>query len=138
MDKECEEILVKSFFMKNIQERFLFELFSSKKRKIAIGRLSHSYKDILHDKYMMEVQKPNTDFNEIAKSLKKYGSEDFCYSISLNPEIDGKYLPLLTALEKSVGFGLPSIISCVPGKLAYFEAEQEFGAPPRFILKKNM
>jgi hypothetical protein len=32
---------------------------------------------------------------------------------------------------------MPSIVSCIPGKLAYFEAEQENGPPPRFILKRN-
>jgi len=137
MDKECEETLVRSFFIKSIQERFLFELSSPKKRKAAIGRLSHRYRDTMNEKYMIEIPKPNNDYKEIEKILKKYGAEDFCYSISLNTEIDEKRLLLINALEKAVGFGLPSIISCIPGKLAYFESEQEYGAPPRFILKKN-
>ncbi|WP_167315842.1 hypothetical protein [Exiguobacterium artemiae] len=39
-------------------------------------------------------------------------------------------------LEHAVGFGFSSIISCIPGELAYFETEQSFGAPPRYLLKK--
>lgn len=137
MDKECEEFIVRTFFKKNFQERVLFELLSPKRRKNAIGRLSHNWKNMLNEKYMMEVQKPNSDFIQIAELLKKHGAEDICYSISFCEEIDGKYLPLLKALESAVGFGLPSIISCKPGELAYFESEQEYAAPPRLILKRN-
>jgi hypothetical protein len=46
-------------------------------------------------------------------------------------------MSLTSALEVAVGEGFPSIISCVPGKLAYLEAEQSLGPPPRFILKRK-
>jgi hypothetical protein len=68
--------------------------------------------------------------------LKNHGAGESCYSISDSEEIDGKELPLLTALEKAVGYGMPSIVSCIPGKLSFFEAEQDYGPPPRFILKR--
>jgi hypothetical protein len=44
---------------------------------------------------------------------------------------------LLTAMEHAVEYGFPSIVSCIPNKLAYFEAEQVYGAPPRYILKRT-
>lgn len=69
--------------------------------------------------------------------LTKLGAEDYCYAISSNEEIDGKHLPLNYALEQAVGYGMPSFISCIPNKLAYFESEQGFGPPKRFILKND-
>lgn len=59
------------------------------------------------------------------------------FNISWSDTIDGKDLPLMRVLEKAIGLGMPSIISCIPGKLAYFEAEQEVGSLPRFILKRD-
>jgi hypothetical protein len=56
--------------------------------------------------------------------------------VSWSEAIDGKELPLLAALENAVGFGMPTIISCIPGKLAFFEAEQEVLPSHRFILKR--
>lgn len=137
MDKQLEEIIVKSFFNKRLQDRVLFELTSTKKRKDAIGRLSHNYMDVLNDKYMMEIPKPNNNSNEIVEFLKKYGAGNTCYVISYYGDIDGKHLPLSYALEKAVGFGMPSLILCIPNKLAYLECEQVYGSPPRYILKKD-
>jgi hypothetical protein len=137
MNKEIEEIIVKSFFTKRLQDRVLFELFSKKdKRQDALDRLCHNYRTTLRKEYMIEIPKPNSDYEEIAELLKRYGAGDTCYSISWSETIDGKELPLLAALEKAVGYGMPSIISCIPGKLAFFEAEQEVLPSPRFILKR--
>jgi len=42
---------------------------------------------------------------------------------------------LSEALEQCVGRGMPNILICIPNQHAYFEAEQEVGPPPRFIIK---
>ncbi|MDQ0201977.1 hypothetical protein [Neobacillus ginsengisoli] len=136
MNKEIEEIIVKSFFNKRIRQRVLFELSTQNKRRHALHRLCHNYFETLRNEYMIEIPKPNSDPQEIVKIMKKYGAEDSCYSISLNEDIDGKELPLLTAIEEAVGYGMPSIVSCIPGKLVYFETELVSGSPPRFILKR--
>ncbi len=136
MDKVIEECIVKSYFIKNRQDRILHEL-NSEKRNRAIWRLSHNYLDYLKQNCLIEISRPNSDYLEIARILKNHGAGDLCYVLSINTEIDGKHLNLLEALEKAVGFGLPSIVSCIPGKLAYFEAEQEYGAPPRYLLKND-
>jgi hypothetical protein len=137
MNKEIEEIIVKSFFTKRLQDRVLFELFSKKdKRHDALSRLCHNYRTTLRKEYMIQIPKPNSDPEAIAKMLKSHGAGDTCYVISFSEIIDGKELPLSTALEEAVGLGMPSIVSCIPGKLAYFEAEQEVLPSPRFILKR--
>jgi hypothetical protein len=37
----------------------------------------------------------------------------------------GREMDLLEALEDTVGGGMGTIISCVPGELAYFESEEQ-------------
>jgi len=137
LNKEIEKIIVKSFFAKRIQDRVLFELSSAKKRKDALSRLCHTYRTTLKEDYMITIEKPNSDPAEIVSLLKKNGAGDTCYVISWDEEMDGKELPLLTALENAVGMGMPSIVSCIPNKLAYFQAEQEVLPSPRFMLQRK-
>jgi hypothetical protein len=61
------------------------------------------------------------------------GAGDTCHVISESPAIDGSRLPLPEALGVVVGFGLGTLLSCVPGKLAYFEGE---GPSDRCILAR--
>lgn len=61
MKKEMEELLVKSFFEKNVQERVLHELATPKKRDHALNRLCHEYQKMLKGKYLIEIPPPNSD-----------------------------------------------------------------------------
>ena len=137
MDRECEEKIVRTFFVKRLQSRVMFELSSSHKRIDALGRLCHVSEKTLINKYMIEIPKPNSDYLEIVNLLKKYSADKLSYCISLNNDIDGKYLPTTIALENAVNFGMASLISCIPNKLAYFQEEQSYGSPRRFILYKD-
>lgn len=137
MDKEHEEVLVRNFLNKRIQDRFFYELGSVKKRVNALSRLCHKYQEVFVMEHLIEIPAPNSDYIEIYRLLKSYGATDDCYAISFNRKIDGQHLTLKHALTEAVGFGMPSIISCFPDKLLYFESEQEAGPPARFILKKG-
>jgi hypothetical protein len=53
--------------------------------------------------------------------------------VSKLPDIDGKEISLKEAIEEVLGCGLGSILSCVPGKLVYYEGE---GPGDRYILKR--
>jgi len=134
MNKEIEEIIVKSFFVKRIQQRVLHELSSPQKRTDVFGRRN----DFLRTEFMLEISTPNSDPGEIEKLLKKQGAGNTCYVMtSLESDIDGKELPLIKALEDLIWSGSPFIISCIPHKLAYFQGEQSYGPPQRFILKRQ-
>ncbi|MGD7006511.1 hypothetical protein [Metabacillus sp. 84] len=137
MNKKLEETIVRAFFTKRVQSRVTFELASAKKRQDALDRLCHSYRTTLREEFLIEIPKPNSDPADIAKLLKQHGAGASCYVISWDEEIDGKELPLSTALHKAVGMGMPAIVSSIPGKLAYFEAEQESLPAPRFLLKRQ-
>lgn len=137
MDKEYEVILVKNFFNESIQDRLIYELGSEKKRINALSRLCHNYDELFIQKYTVNITKTYSDYNEIINLLKSYGAKDNCYAISWNQAIDGQYLPLKSAIVNAAGLGMPSIISCIPDKLLYFESEQEYGRPARYIFKKG-
>jgi hypothetical protein len=59
------------------------------------------------------------------------GAPDTCAVIG--GENDGKDMELLTALKQIVGYGTGTVLSCIPGKLAYFEGEVR----ERFLLVRT-
>jgi hypothetical protein len=135
MDKTNEVEIVKTFFHKYYQERILYELNSKKKRLKALDRLCHNFEEVLNCNYMKKVE--CTDHEDVLKKMKCHGALETCYVISYNKLVDGKYMKLDEALKNVVGYGMASLVVCIPNKLAYFEAEQINGAPPRYILEKQ-
>jgi hypothetical protein len=136
MNKEIEEIVVKTFFIKGIQQRTLFELTSNKYRHSRIARITDPL-DCLRKDLIFEIPKPNSDPEVIEKILRKQGAGKMCYVMtSIISDMDGKELPLAEVLEKLIWCGMPFIISCIPNKLLYFQGEQSYGPPQRFILKR--
>ncbi len=59
------------------------------------------------------------------------GAPDTCHVIS-EGRFDGQEMELLAALEETVGSGFGTVISCLPGRLGYFEGEMR----ERYILQK--
>ena len=52
---------------------------------------------------------------------ERWAHPETCHVIG--GEHDGKDMELLTALKQIVGYGTGTVLSCIPGKLAYFEGE---------------
>lgn len=55
--------------------------------------------------------------------LASLGAPDLCHVVSEDPALDGAALPLRAALDAVVSRGQGTLISCIPGRLAYFEGE---------------
>lgn len=92
----------------------------------------------LKEKNMFKISEAVPYHNTVLRILKKEGVPSQCYVIAPdNLKIDGTEMPLEAALEAVVGFG-PAVISCIHGSLAYFETEQSFGAPDRYILSEKL
>ncbi len=73
---------------------------------------------------------PSERWDAIAQRLKRAGAPDEClvFADTKNPE----FLLLEKALEELIMAGDSAIVSCIPGKLAYYQTE----APStRYILK---
>ena len=64
MIKSIEEDFVKSYIDKNYQERFLYELGSSKKRANALSRFSHNAEAILKKSVNKRILTGLDDFQE--------------------------------------------------------------------------
>ena len=137
MNREQEITFIQSFVRRERRDRARFELLSEKKRGRFLSRLCHQYGDILDTRYLERIPQPNSDCTTILELMRQEGASTICYAISSNSELDGETLQRSEALEKAVEFGLPTILICTPGKLAYFEAEQEAGPPPRYLLKRQ-
>jgi hypothetical protein len=64
--------------------------------------------------------------------LLKRHSPSVVFAISENPALDQKELPLVEVLKEIVGYGMGTVLSCIPGQLAFVETEDE-----RYILERH-
>lgn len=136
-NNSTETQFVETFVLKNKRERSIFELRSKRKRINFFNKLCHRYDEIFDARLMAAIPPPNSDSDAIYRLLVNEGAGRDCYLMSHYEELDGKTMLLAEALHSCVGCGMPSVVICDPIQLAYFEAEQEVGPPPRFILKNR-
>ena len=126
-----EEAFARSFIVPQKRDRYLSLLGSPKGRlKLAHG-LNHCAD--LDMRYANLVPAGQQSVEAIEKILKQKGAPSLCHVMSSNPATDGEEMPLHKALAETVGETMGTLISCVPGKLAYFEFED---AGERYILER--
>jgi hypothetical protein len=65
--------------------------------------------------------------------LRRLGATERCFVFSESGEFDGES-DLGSALDKVVGQGLGTVLSCLPGVLAYYEGEEP---GERFVLRRS-
>lgn len=117
-----EEALIRAFFLPDRQQRYL-EILAKPKRRRDITREFDHFKH-LDPRRIVCIPPHKQHAADIFRILKEKGAPETCYGFSDWPEVDGKVLPLLDALEKVVGVGMGTFLSCIPGRLAFFEGEQ--------------
>ena len=130
-----EEAFVQAFVDQDHRDRLLFEL--RKHRWQFLGRFSHDALNFLDPRYVTAIEPPISDPVDITRLLQAAGADQTCYAISLNDQIDGQILPLADGVAAAVGFGMPTILSCRPGIVAYIETEQVQGPPDRYIVARK-
>ena len=59
--------------------------------------------------------------------LLAHGAPPTCYIISSSQLLDGQHMPTAAGLAAVMGSGNGAFISCLPGKLGYFEGEDRGG-----------
>lgn len=136
MTTDIETTFIRFFVRRERRERARFELSSPSRRGIFLSRLCHTYRDVLDTRWLTPVAEPNSDYRDVLRLLIRKQAPDTCSVISTINALDGQHLRLADALKQVVGFGLPSIVICIPDGLCYLESEQEYGAPPRYILER--
>ena len=116
-----ESDFAKSFISKARRERALELLASSKNRDKFTSKFDHHGRDYFIPECIRPIEPRHQHPPNIADILRAMGAPETCYVIG--GEHDGKGMELLTALKQIVGYGTGTVLSCIPGKLAYFEGE---------------
>jgi len=118
-----EESIVRSFVDLRKQERLLELVKSSSKTKRHKFIQSLAHFDNFDSRYTKLIPTSVHDHEALCVLMRSFGAPEMAYVISEMTKIDGVEMRLADALRSVVGRGMGSIISCIPGKLAYFESE---------------
>ena len=131
-----EAAVIRPFVQQDKQERFLGFLANPKNRKKCTESLSHfrwfdqrfaaplKWK-VDQDPKLTPWGKHVSGVENIYRLLQSKGAGSTCWAMSEDSEIDGRELDLREALEHVSGRQIGTMLSCVSGKLAYFESEDE-------------
>ena len=126
-----ETALINAFVVSSKRERLIEFLQSPERRAKVLATLYH-FRD-LDPRFLVELAPSDQHAEGIATLLAKRGAPSQCHLISTDHELDGRDLPLVEALQQIIGFGQGTLVSCIPGRLGYFEGESP---KDRFILAR--
>ncbi|HKW08769.1 MAG TPA: hypothetical protein VJO33_00230 [Gemmatimonadaceae bacterium] len=124
--------IVNAFVASPKKERFLTLLGTKKGRPKLRQTLAH-FQD-LDPRYAQRLGSDLRTTDAIVALLEQRGAPAICYLLSEDPDLDGCELPLEEAVERVHGRGMGTFISCIPGRLAYFESE---GMGERYLLVRR-
>jgi hypothetical protein len=139
---EHEQALVHAFIAPTKRKRYLDRLASPKARgRFLANRLYHMTD--LDSRYAERLdpgmplvplaQRHDAHIVQIYQLLRDRGAPETCFVISTDEDLDGGFHDLRSVLHAVVGSGSGTLISCLPGRLAYYEGED---ANERFILER--
>jgi hypothetical protein len=125
-----ETSLITAFVKRSKRDRYREIVSDSRLRHKFTGQLAH-FKD-LDPQYRLPIPSNKLFVENIARELDKRHSPKIVFAISEDPGLDQKEVLLVEALQQIVGRGMGTILSCLPGRLAFVETEDE-----RFILERH-
>jgi hypothetical protein len=124
---EHEREFIAAFIVKERRPRYRRELESGdpKHRDQCLSRLCHC-RDLQENRVEWLARDPRsvTRDEQIAEELTRRGSPARVYLMAYCCPEDGRSLPLLDALRAVTAAGWGAIVSCVPGRLAYYIDEE--------------
>jgi hypothetical protein len=129
--QEHERGIVLSFIIPVRQDRYLEMLAKPKRRSDITASLAH-FKH-LDMRYAVQIPPRQQHAADIFQLLRLRGAPETCYALSEDSELDRREIPLSEALKGVVGCGMGTFLSCLPGRLAYFEDEDG-----RWILERRV
>lgn len=129
-----EQATIAAFIVREKRERFLSFVGNAKSRDKFVRELAHFR--WFDPRVAMPVPwKPNPKLglweghldgiHRVEQLLKSKGAGKTCWATSEDADLDGKELEIHAALDAVIGRGMGTILSFVPGKLAYYEGEDE-------------
>ena len=123
-----EEATIRAFVVPPRRTRWLESLASAKRRGQFLDRLNHC-RDI-DERYAT----PLPSNADIVAVLRAQGAPGTCYVLSNTAALDGRELPLTEAVAEAESGGWGTLISCLPGRLAYYYDE---GGERRMLLERK-
>jgi len=97
------------------------ELLWSKGRKKWTAKLGHLAD--LDRKALVSIPPESQSASKVEELLRRNGAPDLCWLVSERSDWDGRQMALADALKAILGAGFGTVISCIPGRLGYFEGE---------------
>lgn len=127
------EGLIRCFVRPDRRERYVALFKTAHGRQKVRLRLAHLAD--LDERAMVRIAPAEQTATGVLRLLRAAGATESCYAISERAELDDRLLSLSEAVERVVGNGFGTIISCLPGELAYFEGED---VRNRFLLRRRV
>jgi hypothetical protein len=136
------EATIRAFIVPDRRERYLAQLGSPKTRQKFMAKHFHHMAD-LDERYAEKLdpgmplveweRRGEAHLDKIYELLRRRGAPTRCYVMSASSDLDGQEVDLMEALKEVVGFNDGTFISCIPGRLAYFEGEE---LNERYVLQR--
>ena len=117
------EALIEAFVLPERRDRYLFLARTPKRRTELTNRLAH-WRDFAPHRAAALPRDAHASPAAVARFLETQGAPRSCYVLSEAREYDGRVMPLVDAAAAVVGRGMGSVLSCIPGRLAYYESEE--------------
>lgn len=114
-----EAAFVSSFVLPEKRARYLEFLARPKHRHKFLERLNHLLE--LIPEHATPIKSPVT--SELERLLRARGAGAMAHVIADSTELDGLDLPLFEAIDGSLSDQFGSIVSCIPGRLAFYKPE---------------
>ena len=130
MNVDLEKVFCDTVIEKRLKDRIFWELSSPKRRSIAIGRFSDDYAIkpstiVLYGK--------NLTKEDLLNEVRIFSNSKTGYMIALPDELDGKEVPIETAIDKFFYLGTGAVI-IVDSKTAILKWEQGYGVSLKYVV----
>lgn len=122
MSAEHLEALIESFVVPERRDRYLFLARTPKRRTELTNRLAH-WRDFDARRATTLPTEAQASPAAVTRFLTARGAPPSCYVLSEWRDYDGQVMPLADAAAAIVGRGMGTVLSCIPGRLAYYESE---------------
>src|SRR5579884_12548 len=116
---EHERRLVRAFIIPERQAQFVTRLASERPRRKLLQKLAHF--DGLDYGFATQLDPDQRNAECILRLLRRLGAPKGCYIVADDRDLDGQEMPLEDALRALADTAVGAFISCIPGKLAYFQ-----------------
>jgi len=131
---EIERKFIEAFAAKNKRQRLLDFFASEKNRWKGLLELEHFHPDILDARCAESIPRSESTPDNISRLLKRKGAPADCYVFSNCKELDRRSMVLDEAIRAVHGVGIGTVVSCIPGELAFYEGEL---FPDEYILQRT-